>query len=251
MNQEMDIHGCNFKRELYTNKLQTNSQTNSTDTMFIINVIKDTVKRFTHCQLQKQQDWKQLNKAECKQLYVYNIRKYLSTRLYRSGTTGSGNIIPMLWDCLIKLCQRLKTRMVANGSPTQKDQKWRVNVLGQEPLLDSAGETAIQGHPESPWLSKKNIKIFLTKISLNSTTHDPCIYLEVTKNEKEIIIMSQVDDIVISVLDMSLLNEIIKEIGRYMKDPIHVDGILKLFNGLDVEETTVSSLHTYLQLNLF
>ena len=53
--------------------------------------------------------------------------------------------------------------------------------------------SAMQGHPESPWLWEKHADAILRDIGLNLTFHEPCLYTS-TINNNRVIIMRQVDD---------------------------------------------------------
>ena len=117
---------------------------------------------------------------------------------------------------------------------------WNIHRKFQ-PLPDSAiyvkVQHAIQGHPESPRLWQTFIDdILLNKLGFHTTTHEKCIYRKVMDG-KEIFILRQVDDIAVAAPSTEMANAVITAIGKYMKSPIKMEGIIDLFNGLNIDQT--------------
>ena len=54
---------------------------------------------------------------------------------------------------------------------------------------------------------------------------------------KEIFILRQVDDIAVAAPSTEMANAVITAIGKYMKSPIKMEGIVDLFNGLNIDQT--------------
>jgi hypothetical protein len=64
---------------------------------------------------------------------------------------------------------------------------WWVNHKGR-PLIPPGHVipilSAMQGHPESPWLWEKHADAILRKLGLMPTTHEPCLYSEIISNHR-------------------------------------------------------------------
>ena len=96
---------------------------------------------------------------------------------------------------------------------------------------------AIQGHPESPRLWQKFINdILINKLGFKSAVHEPCIYRKVLPCGNEIIILRQVDDIAVAAKNKQLALKVITDIGSFMRVPIKEEGLIQLFNGIDVTQ---------------
>ena len=74
-------------------------------------------------------------------------------------------------------------------------------------------------------------------MKFKATTHEPCIYRKILPNGTEILILRQVDDIAVAAKNKNAALEIIKEIGSYMTVPIKEEGLVELFNGINVTQS--------------
>ena len=86
-------------------------------------------------------------------------------------------------------------------------------------------------------------------MGFTQTTHDKCIY-HANINGNTILILRQVDDIAIASPGKKTADKIIEEIGKYMKNEIKNEVLLKLYNGLDVSQTEhYTKIHCTAYLN--
>jgi hypothetical protein len=117
---------------------------------------------------------------------------------------------------------------------------WWEHHLGKPPIPPHHTvvrvQNAIQGHPESSRLWEKLIDHILTKIGFLPTTHEPCLYSG-TINGHYTLFLRQVDDFAIATINEEEAHQIIMHINRYLRLPIHNLGIIKRYNGMDVEQT--------------
>ena len=111
---------------------------------------------------------------------------------------------------------------------------------------------AMQGHPESPRLWEKHCDRILRKIGLTPTTHEPCLYSG-TLEEEKVYFKRQVDDFAIACKEERTATIIFDAIDSELQIPIKRQGLLTLFNGLDVQQSRwyiKMSVHTYLTKTL-
>ena len=99
---------------------------------------------------------------------------------------------------------------------------------------------ALQGHPEAPRLWEKHIHdILVQKLQFVPTTHEKCLYsrrLSHAPSELQMI-LRQVDDFSVSAKDKSTCQEIIKLIGSHLTVPLNDLGIIRKFNGVNIQQT--------------
>ena len=99
---------------------------------------------------------------------------------------------------------------------------------------------ALQGHPEAPRLWEKHIHgILVNKLHFIPTTHEKCLYsrrLPHAPDELQMI-LRQVDDFSVSAKEQSTCQEIIKLIGSHLTVPLNDLGIIRKFNGVNVQQT--------------
>ena len=96
---------------------------------------------------------------------------------------------------------------------------------------------ALQGHPESPRLwSRKIDGIIRNKALLTPTKHEPCIYYG-RFNGNKVLLSRQVDDFAVASRSMNTAKGVIAEISKNLSVPMHDLGILRRFNGVDVQQT--------------
>jgi hypothetical protein len=111
---------------------------------------------------------------------------------------------------------------------------------------------AMQGHPESPRLWEKHCDRILQKIGLTPTTHAPCLYSGTIEAEK-VYFKRQVDDFAIACKEERTATIIFDAIDFALQIPIKRQGLLTLFNGLDVQQSRwyiKISVQTYLTKTL-
>jgi hypothetical protein len=97
----------------------------------------------------------------------------------------------------------------------------------------------LQGHPEGPRLWHKHIhRIMLNDLGFKACTHEHCLYYKRDKDNKNLIlVLRQVDDFIISAKLLSTALDIKSQIGRQMTNPLNDLGIIKRFNGVDIQQT--------------
>jgi hypothetical protein len=121
-------------------------------------------------------------------------------------------------------------------------QEWWTNCLGNSPI--PYGQVIpilknLQGHPEGPRLWHKHIhKIMLHDLGFSACTHEHCLYYKRDKDSKNLIlVLRQVDDFIISASLLATALDIKAQIGKKMHNPLHDLGIIKRFNGVDIQQT--------------
>ena len=99
---------------------------------------------------------------------------------------------------------------------------------------------ALQGHPEAPRLWEKHIHhILVDKLNFIPTTHEKCLYsrrLPHAPGELQMI-LRQVDDFSVSAREQSTCQEIIRLIGSHLTVPLNDLGIIRKFNGVNIQQT--------------
>ncbi len=96
---------------------------------------------------------------------------------------------------------------------------------------------AFQGHPEAPRLWERHIdRILQNEITLRPTRHAPCLYSG-TVSDTYVMLLRQVDDFAVAVTTENIGQAIIHDIDKHMRIPIKYQGILQMYNGLDIEQT--------------
>ena len=99
---------------------------------------------------------------------------------------------------------------------------------------------ALQGHPEAPRLWEKHIhQILVDKLHFTPTTHEKCLYSRRPPHAPGELqmILRQVDDFSVSAMDKTTCQEIIKLIGSHLTVPLNDLGIIRKFNGVNVQQT--------------
>ena len=95
---------------------------------------------------------------------------------------------------------------------------------------------AMQGHPESPRLWEKHCDKILRSLEFVPTTHEPCIYSGYISNEK-VYFKCQVDDFAIACSNERIATIIFDAIDAQLQIPIKRQGLLTLYNGIDVQQS--------------
>ena len=95
---------------------------------------------------------------------------------------------------------------------------------------------ALQGHPESSRLWAKLINRILVNLNMKPCHHEPCLY-QGRINGEEIFFLRQVDDFAISSASEETCKLLITLIQQQMSMEVHHLGIIKWFNGVDVQQT--------------
>jgi hypothetical protein len=111
---------------------------------------------------------------------------------------------------------------------------------------------AMQGHPESPRLWEKHCDKILRSLQFTPTTHEPCLYSGFIAAEK-VYFMRQVDDFAIACSNERIATIIYDAIDDKLQIPIKRQGLLTLYNGLDVHQSRwyiKLSVETYLTKKL-
>ena len=96
----------------------------------------------------------------------------------------------------------------------------------------------LQGHPEAPRLWHKHIDgILISKMGFQHTTHEVCLYFKHHDTHGLILVLRQVDDFIIGAKTMQLCLDIKQQIQDNMVNPMNELGVIKRFNGLDIQQT--------------
>ena len=106
----------------------------------------------------------------------------------------------------------------------------------------------MQGHLESPRLWEKHADAILRDIGLIPTVHEPCLYSGMI-NWKRIVFMRQVDDFAIAAPDQHTADILMDLLDEQLTMPIKRQGLLDMFNGVDVVQTKhyiKIDCHTYI-----
>lgn len=118
--------------------------------------------------------------------------------------------------------------------------EWWTQHLGRPPIPHGHVipiHKALQGHPEAPRLWSKHIsQIIEQKMGFHPTTHEPCLYVKHTDDGK-IFILRQVDDFTIAAPTKEEAETIRKELQGYVYNPLNDLGVVKKFNGVQIEQT--------------
>ena len=96
--------------------------------------------------------------------------------------------------------------------------------------------SAIQGHPESPWLWEKHADAILRDCGLTPTVHEPCLYSGMI-NGHRVIFNWQVDDFAIAAPNEHTANVLFNMIDDKLTIPMKRQGYLDMYNGIDVVQT--------------
>jgi hypothetical protein len=111
---------------------------------------------------------------------------------------------------------------------------------------------AMQGHPESPRLWEKHCDRILQRIGFIPTTHEPCLYFGYIEKNK-VFFKRQVDDFAVACKEERIANLVFDSIDSELQKPIKRQGLVTLFNGLDVLQSRwyiKISVETYLTKTL-
>jgi hypothetical protein len=118
---------------------------------------------------------------------------------------------------------------------------WWENCLGKPPIPRGwviAILRNLQGHPEAPRLWHKHIDgILIAKMGFTHTMHEPCLYNKHHATLGLILLLRQVDDFIIGAKTMELCLDIKQQIQDNMVNVLNELGVIKRFNGLDIEQT--------------
>jgi KUP system potassium uptake protein len=92
---------------------------------------------------------------------------------------------------------------------------------------------AMQGHPESPRLWEKWCDKMVKDLKFSPTTHEPCLYHGFIKGHK-CYFKRQVDDFELAAPNHEIANFFYDEVDDFLTMPIKRQGIVTLFNGIDI-----------------
>ena len=95
---------------------------------------------------------------------------------------------------------------------------------------------ARQGHPESPRLGEKWCDKMIKQHNFKPTTHEPCLYTGLWLGEK-CYFKRQVDDFEFAAPSMQLAHSFYDAIDDHLTMPIKRQGIVTLFNGIDIQQS--------------
>lgn len=95
---------------------------------------------------------------------------------------------------------------------------------------------AMQGHPESPRLWEKHCDKILRSLDFVPTTHEPCLYSGFINGEK-VYFKRQVDDFATASSNEQIGTIIFDAIDKQLQIPIKRQGLLTLYNGIDVHQS--------------
>jgi len=135
--------------------------------------------------------------------------------------------------------------------PDRAFHEWWVNHKKRPPLPPGHVIpilSAMQGHPESPRLWEKHADDILQGLGLKPTVHEPCLYSGLIAGQR-VIFKRQVDDFAIAAPDERTANILLDMIDDQLSIPLKRQGLLDMFNGIDVIQTrdyVKIDCHTYI-----
>jgi len=116
---------------------------------------------------------------------------------------------------------------------------WWENCLGRPPIPRGhvlKVNKALQGHPEAPRLWHKHIDRIMTKeLGFKATTHETCLYHKQIDGDL-VLVLRQVDDFSIASTNPEHCKKTIQEIESRMQNPLNDLGVIKRFNGIDIQQ---------------
>ena len=123
--------------------------------------------------------------------------------------------------------------------PDRAFNEWWTQHKGRPPL--QPGQvipvlSAMQGHPESPRLWEKHADAILRDLGLTPTIHEPCLYSGLIQG-KRVLFKRQVDDFAIGAPDQRTADILLDLLDDQLTMPIKRQGLLDMFNGIDVIQT--------------
>ena len=124
--------------------------------------------------------------------------------------------------------------------PDKAFKEWWTEHKKRPPLKDDeviTGLRAFQGHPEAARAWDKHSDKILRQIGFTPTVHEPCLYSGLVDGER-VLFLRQVDDFAIAASHESIANKILDKIDDFLTFPIKRLGLLKLFNGVDIDQTS-------------
>ncbi len=123
--------------------------------------------------------------------------------------------------------------------PDKAFHDWWVNHKKRPPIPQGvviSVLSAMQGHPESPWLWEKHADQILCKLGMHPTTHKPCLYMGIIAGHC-VLFLCQVDDFAIACEHKSTANILLDMLDDKLMIPLKQMGLLDMYNGLDVIQT--------------
>jgi hypothetical protein len=96
--------------------------------------------------------------------------------------------------------------------------------------------SAMQGHPESPWLREKHADTILHECGLVPRIHEPCFYLGIVEG-KRVIFKCQVDDFAVAAPDERTANVLLDMIDDKLTIPMKCQEFLDIYNDINVLQT--------------
>ena len=121
--------------------------------------------------------------------------------------------------------------------------EWWTEHLGRPPIPHGhvlPVNHALQGHPEAPRLWEKQIQgILVNDLKFTPTTHEKCLYSRRPPDAPDDLqmILRQVDDFSVSAAEQTTCQAIIKLIGSHLTVPLNDLGIIRKFNGVNIQQT--------------
>jgi hypothetical protein len=120
--------------------------------------------------------------------------------------------------------------------PDEVFRDWWVNHKGRSPIPPGwviPVNYAFQGHPEAPCLWEKHVDQIVRQEGLSPTHHEPCLYSG-HYDGNYILFLRQVDDFAVGSNTTTLSDQIITNINRHLCIQIKNQGIITMFNGMDI-----------------
>jgi hypothetical protein len=96
---------------------------------------------------------------------------------------------------------------------------------------------ALQGHPESGALWEKFVYAVIARHGFKSTTHERTSLYQGTYKGHRMLICRQVDDLAIGCADLDAIKDLVHVICVNDGIDLRDEGVLKSFNGVDVDQT--------------
>ena len=97
---------------------------------------------------------------------------------------------------------------------------------------------ALKGHPEAPRLWERHIHDILEiELKFVPTTHEKCLYRRRDPSDNLQMILRQVDDFSVSATEQTECQDIIRQIGTHLTVLLNDLGLIRKFNGVNVQQT--------------
>ena len=157
------------------------------------------------------------------------------------GITASESLVAMGADAGNAFAEAPPATQVFYMRIDEQYNEWWTEHLGNPPIPPGyvlPVNHALQGHPEAPRLWETHIhNILVNKMGFQPTPHEKCLYSRRPDHDSLEMILRQVDDFSVSANTQDTCKSIITIIGSHLTVPLNDLGIIRKFNGVNVQQT--------------